>query len=279
MLSLPSVPTRSLAVEARGAAAHPARGRDHQPRRQQHPHPAAHRELPGAQDAGAVRRHRQLGAVGDLRLPRLAGVDPDHREPLPDRPGRHRQEPPARRPRRRRRPRRSPRPLLHRSRARRDPSTAGWPSPGQCAWACSRAVCSACTRAAAPADLSGDGGEDGRCADVQPVHRRAARLRVSGPSGAGSAACAGSCYRRPASTRGPRDGCSGRRRETNTCAITEVPRNSGQRLLSHRGLALDDAQGLRNVRVNGLGRRARRGLHAHVAAEEAPGAGNDGTQP
>ena len=49
------------------------------------------------------------------------------REPLPGRPGRHRQEPPARRPRRRRGRSRTPGPLLHRRRARRDPL----PRPGR----------------------------------------------------------------------------------------------------------------------------------------------------
>ena len=53
----------------------------------------------------------------------------DHRprEPVPGRPGRHRQEPPARRARRRRGPGRAQGPLLHRRRAGRDPL----PRPGR----------------------------------------------------------------------------------------------------------------------------------------------------
>ena len=63
----------------------------------------------------------------DLRLPRLAGMDPGHRELLRRRPGRDRQVPQPRRVRGRRRPGRSQGPVLHRRRPRRDPL----PGPGR----------------------------------------------------------------------------------------------------------------------------------------------------
>ena len=61
-----------------------------------------------------------------VRLPGLAGMDHGPGEPVPGRPGRHGQEPPAGRARRRRRRGRAQGPLLHRRRARRDPL----PGPG-----------------------------------------------------------------------------------------------------------------------------------------------------
>ena len=59
--------------------------------------------------------------AGHVRLPRLAGMDPGGGERLPDRPRRHRQVPPAARPRLSRRRRRPPGPLPHRRRPRRHP--------------------------------------------------------------------------------------------------------------------------------------------------------------
>ena len=84
--------------------------------------------FPVAQDPGRVRRRRLLDPAGDVRLPRLAGVDPGRGERLPDRAGRHRQEPHPGRPRRRRRRGRAPGPLLHRRRPRRDPLPRPWPT-------------------------------------------------------------------------------------------------------------------------------------------------------
>ena len=51
--------------------------------------------VPGHQDPRRVRPRRLLDPPGHLRLPRLSGMDPGRRERLPDRPGRHRQKPPA----------------------------------------------------------------------------------------------------------------------------------------------------------------------------------------
>ena len=48
------------ALDARGAAAHPDRGRDRRPRRLQRPHPDAGRRVPGHQDPRRVRRRRLL---------------------------------------------------------------------------------------------------------------------------------------------------------------------------------------------------------------------------
>ena len=61
--------------------------------------PAQGRRLPGHQDARRVRRARLLGQADDVRLPLEPRVGAGQGEPLSGRPGRHRQEPPARRPR------------------------------------------------------------------------------------------------------------------------------------------------------------------------------------
>ena len=78
----------------------------------------------------------------DPGLPGLAGMDHRPREPVPGRPGRHRQEPPARRARRRRGAGRAQGPLPHRRRPGRDPL----PRPGrQQRRAASSTPCSATT--------------------------------------------------------------------------------------------------------------------------------------
>ena len=83
--------------------------------------------VPGDQDARRVRPGRLLDPRGDVRLPRLPGVDPRRGERLLDRAGRHRQVPPPDRARRRRRRRRAPGAVLHRRRTGRDPL----PRPGR----------------------------------------------------------------------------------------------------------------------------------------------------
>ena len=116
------------ALGARGGAPHPRRGRDRRPRRVQRPRPAARRRVPGRQDPRRVqgRRCPRSPRPPSTTSPSLEWIARG-REPVPRRPRRHRQEPPAPRPRPRRRRRRPAGPLLRRRRPRRDPL----PRPGR----------------------------------------------------------------------------------------------------------------------------------------------------
>ena len=108
--------------------------------------------VPGDQDPRRVRRRRVLDPAGDLRLPRLAGMGPGRGERLPDRTGRHRQEPRARRARRSPPSRpgtgsaTSPPPTWSR------PSTAAWPTTPSAGSStpCSATTSSSSTSSASP---------------------------------------------------------------------------------------------------------------------------------